>query len=503
MPSTDPDHGLDFRRDARSGKRNTTPFAKAVFGAALREAGQVSAAAALDAERDWRRHYPRHVLALTEAQLRAPADVAVASAQAGLDAAWAGIGFERGGRTLALADAMQRPDPATALHTHTLRGTGPTEVAPWRLPLAGRWLAGNELDDQLGRWLEAGVIEPGHALALRRVIAHPEWFDLSDRTVALLGAGSEAGPLQWLARWRANIVALDLPRPALWQRIAAVVQAGNARLQLPLHNAPATADWSEQAGCDLLRATPEVAAWLASLGKPLDLAAIAYADGAIHVRLSLAMDAVLQSVCAAQPASTRMFMATPTDVFAVPAPIAEAAMRAFAARRTGTRAADATLRALSGGNLLQAHVGGLVDAGSGERAGLIDALVLQQGPNYVLAKRLQQWRALVAWQRGERVSFNVTPSTATTSVTSNAALKAGFAGAHHYAIEVFEPATTNAISAALWVHDLRHVEPATPTHPLLQLAANANHGGLWRVGYLPRSALPLAALRGLLGGRAT
>jgi hypothetical protein len=212
---------------------------------------------------------------------------------------------------------------------------------------------------------------------------------------------------------------------------------------------------------------------------------------------------VLQAVCAAQPASTRMFMATPTDVFAVPAPIAEAAMRAFAARRSGTRAADATLRALSGGNLLQPHVGGLIDAGSGERAGLIDALVLQQGPNYVLAKRLQQWRALVAWERGERVSFNVTPSTATTSVTSNAALKAGFAGAHHYAIEVFEPATTNAISAALWVHDLRHAEPAAPTHPLLHLATNANHGGLWRTGYLPRSALPLAALRGLLGSGPT
>ncbi|RZU01027.1 hypothetical protein [Rivibacter subsaxonicus] len=501
MSSTpaDPDHGLDFRRDPRNGKRNTTPFAKAVFGATLHALGAQGASAALEAERDWRRHYPRHLLALTEAQLRADGAGALAAAGAGLDAAWSGIGFERGGRTLALAEAMRAP-VAASLHTHVVRGQGAAAVERWRLPLRGRWLEGAELEDQIDRWLEAGVIEPGHARALRRVMAHPEWFDLSDRHVALLGAGSEAGPLQWLARWRANIVALDLPRPAVWQRIEAVVRAGNARLLLPLRDGGGSADWSELAGCDLLRATPEVGAWLCSLGVPLDLAAIAYADGATHVRVSLAMDAVMQVVCEAQPASSRMFMATPTDIFAVPARVAEAAMRAFAERRPGTRAADAVLGALSGGSLLQPHVGGLLDAGGGERAGIIDALVLQQGPNYALAKRLQQWRALLAWQRGERVSFNVTPSTTTTSVVKHPALKAGFAGAHHYAVEVFEPATTNAISAALWVHDLRHDEPAPAGHPLLRLAANANHGGLWRVGYLPRSALPLAAVRGLLGG---
>jgi hypothetical protein len=29
--------------------------------------------------------------------------------------------------------------------------------------------------------------------------------------MVLFGAGSEAGPLSWLAKWRANIVAIDLP----------------------------------------------------------------------------------------------------------------------------------------------------------------------------------------------------------------------------------------------------------------------------------------------------
>ncbi len=41
-------------------------------------------------------------------------------------------------------------------------------------------------------WLDAGVIEPSHAEALIACVEHPEWFDLSDRTMVLFGAASEA-----------------------------------------------------------------------------------------------------------------------------------------------------------------------------------------------------------------------------------------------------------------------------------------------------------------------
>ena len=74
-----------------------------------------------------------------------------------------------------------------------------------------------------------------------------------------------------------------------------------------------------------------------------------------------------------------------------------------------------------------------------------------QGPNYALAKRLQQWRAIWARSIGYRVSLNIAPSTTTASVVKNPALAAGFAGASAFGIEVFEPETTNALMAALWV----------------------------------------------------
>jgi hypothetical protein len=38
-------------------------------------------------------------------------------------------------------------------------------------------------------------------------------------------------------------------------------------------------------------------------------------------------------------------------------------------------------------------------------------------------------------------------------------------------------------------------------HPLQLLSEGANHGGLWRVPYLPRSVLPFAALLGMMKRR--
>ena len=181
-------------------------------------------------------------------------------------------------------------------------------------------------------------------------------------------------------------------------------------------------------------------------------------------------------------------------------------MRAYQDRGTLKRLAQAGLRAGSGGRSFVPHIEGLVEADDGSRRGIVDCLVIEQGPNYALAKRLQQWRAIVARAAGHVASINVAPSTTTASVLSNPALAAGFRGAKAFDIEVFEPATTNALMAAMWVHDLRNpaavARPEVPlAHPLDLICAAANHGGLWRVPYLPRSVLPFAALLGMMKRR--
>jgi hypothetical protein len=136
----------------------------------------------------------------------------------------------------------------------------------------------------------------------------------------------------------------------------------------------------------------------------------------------------------------------------------------------------------------------------GSDPGICDSIVPQQGPNYALAKRLQRWRATDARAAGAQVSFHVAPPTRTRSVVKNRALAAAYAGAHLFGVEVFEPATSNTLMAALLVHDLRNQRVAAE-HPWEDEAYAAAHGGLWRAPYAPRSALGLAALIGFGGAR--
>ena len=52
----------------------------------------------------------------------------------------------------------------------------------------------------------------------------------------------------------------------------------------------------------------------------------------------------------------------------------------------------------------------------------------QQGPNYILAKRLQHWRVIVASHAGINCSSNIAPATTTASVLSNKAASALYRG---------------------------------------------------------------------------
>jgi hypothetical protein len=84
-------------------------------------------------------------------------------------------------------------------------------------------------------------------------------------------------------------------------------------------------------------------------------------------------------------------------------------------------------------------------------------------------------------------------------VTKNRVLAAAYAGAPRFGLEVFEPATTKTLMAALLVHDLYADGGPAQGHPWQDEAHAAAHGGMWRVPYAPRSALGLAALLGYRG----
>ncbi|HYO40448.1 MAG TPA: hypothetical protein VER39_12425, partial [Nocardioidaceae bacterium] len=251
-----------------------------------------------------------------------------------------------------------------------------------------------------------------------------------------------------------------------------------------------SSDDPTRAGIDLVADVPAVAEWLLGLDRPLVLGNYVYADGADNVRVSMAVDAVTTTLLEARDDVALGFLATPTDVYAVPRDAVEASTDAYASRSAGARALGRPLRTVSGGRLLRrAYL-------PGADPGITDSLVPQQGPNYALAKRLQRWRATVARASGTTVSMNVAPPTRTRSVVRNRALAAAYAGAHRFGVEVFEPATANVLMAALLVHDLHTGGGPAHAEPWQDEAYGAVHGGLWRTAYAPRSALGLAALLG-------
>ena len=465
------------------GQRSSSAFGRAVVADALRAADPEGAERVL-ATKDWRSGYLPHFRRLIEVGLPSY-DAALKSARNGLASVHERMQYDGDGGEQRLLGALSGGSP---LQTVDVKGEGDRETE-LSIPYRGERLRGDALQRQLDTWVAKGSIEPSCAQAVRLVVDNPDWLDLSDRQVVVLGAGAEMGPLQAMLRWGGNLVGIDLPRADLWSRVLGVARAGAGRLTVPVR--PGSGDIEKNAGVDLLTDLPDVAAWLGSLSGPLVLGNYVYADGVTNLRVSSAVDALTVHLLAQRDDVALSFLATPTDVFAVPPEVVEHAGSGTAPGRV-LRTLRVPLRAVSGGRLLVPNYPGDVP--------VCDSLVPQQGPNYALAKRLQRWRAAVARDEGVDVSLNVAPPTRTRSVVKNRLLATAYAGARRFGVEVFEPATSNVLMAALLVHDLRTTTPPR-THPFYAEASAAAHGGLWRQPYSPRSVLGLAVLVGVGGSK--
>jgi hypothetical protein len=488
--------GVAFPADA-AGRRSTSALGRSVAADALRATDPVGALGA-EQETNWRSGYLTHFRRLIEA--------GAASREAALSIAGHGLGSLHERMRVVRPDGSESPigelltAPAgRSFGSVAVAGSGEPE-AELALPYQGERLRGDALLRRLDAWVAAGIVEPSCAEAVRTVAGNPEWLSLPGRTVAVLGAGSEIGPLPVLLRWGATVAGIDLPRQQLWDRVLESARAGAGTLVMPVREPAAGA--AAAAGADITSEVPEIAAWLGGLDGPLVLGNYVYADGAANVRVCMAADALTMRLQAERDELALAFLATPTDVFVVPADAVAQSVRAYEARPRMAKVAGRPLRMVSGGRLLRrAYL-------PGADPGINDSLVAQQGPNYALAKRLQRWRAAVAREAGTTVSLNVAPPTRTRSVLKNRGLAAAYAGAHRFGVEAFEPDTCRVLMAALLVYDLNAgggpdtgsgvaaASDPNPAPPWQHEAHAAAHGGLWRGAYAPRSALGLAALLG-------
>jgi hypothetical protein len=473
---------------AADGRRSTSALGRAIVADALSQVDPAAARAA-EQETNWRTGYLAHFRGLIEAGL-ASKQAALSVARDGLESLYRRMRvIGRDGEEAGLGALVSVP-AGGGLATVTVAGTGTAE-RELSVPYRGEHLRGSALLGRLDAWVTAGVIEPSCAEAMRTVAANPDWLALPGRTIVVLGAGAEVGPLPVLLSWGARVIGVDLPRPVIWERVLTEARRGAGTLLVPVAAAGADdADLVQRAGLDLTDDVPVVADWLCGFDGPLVLGNYVYADGAANVLLSSAVDVLTSRLRAARADVALAFLATPTDVFAVPADAVAQAARAYAARAAWAKLGGWPLRALSGGRLLRRAYP------PGADPGICDSLIPQQGPNYALAKRVQRWRATLARDLGALVSMNVAPPTRTRSVLKNRALAAAYVGAPRFGVEVFEPATTKTLMAALLVHDLHTGGGPAQAHPWQDEAHAAAHGGLWRSAYEPRSALTLAALIG-------
>ena len=485
-------NGVAVPADQNS-RRSTSAFAQMVLSEAIGDSDAEAANAAL-LQTDWRKNYHRHFVAASAAGIASPKD-ARDIASRGLGAVGAAMRFVRDGEDQLLSDVMSAPATAAPFDTKVIRATeGP--LPSYTVPYRGLDLEGADLRRQLERWIAAGVIEVSAASAIEEVLDSPDWLDLSDLTFVVMGAGAELGPYPALMGLGAKVVAIDLPSDGIWDRLLER-SGGLSKLLYPTRNG--------RAGADLTTDLPELRDWIATIGGPIVMGGYAYADGEAHLRVSAAQDALIATAVERRPPGsvTVAHLLTPTDCYAIDEATAEASRMAWASRPLGLRATQGALRTLSGGRLFHQAITEVIDGKEGYRSAVFDTLVTEQGPNYALAKRIQEWRAVDMRARGLRVSANVSPSSNTRSVTKNKALAAAYRGAGMFNIEVFEPGTTNALMALLLIRDLRTTAgPADPfvelANPLQLLSDAACHGGLWRSPYKTRTALPLAAVRGAL-----
>lgn len=478
--------------DSSPGSRSTADFARSVLQASLSGVDD-AAAAAVAIEKNWRAGYLPHFRALVGSGLGSSLDATTIAAQ-GL---------------AAVADQMQwvnsdgTSQPLSQLGadggfgTLELGGEG-TPVAELVIPFNGTQLRGTALIDQLDAWVQAGSMEPSAAESLKQVAAHPEWLSLPGRTLMALGAGAEIGPIGVFLNWGATVAAVDLPRPAIWERLTETASASAGTLLAPIRDrAGDAAGDPDTLGVDLLTELPQLMGWLnqvaasEELGAPV-LGNFLYADGGTNVRVAAAGHALAQHLTRQRPETALGFLATPTDVFVVPDAAVAVSHQRWAQRPAWSKVVGGALAGVSGKRLIQPNYRGATTPE------MVDSLVPQQGPNYALGKRIHRWQATAQWAQGRPVSMNVAPATRTRSVMKNKALAAAYVGAHHYGVEVFAPDTTRVVMAALLVHDLYGTTP-TFAHPWELEAHQATHGGLWRTAYTPRSALTLAAVLGAPG----
>lgn len=248
----------------------------------------------------------------------------------------------------------------------------------------------------------------------------------------------------------------------MWARLFKAARESSGSIIFPMTKPQKECKTDEEViqhvGCNLIEQPAQILNFLSDIakGKPLTIGNYTYLDGDLHVKLSLAADAIIKHMRLRRPNDVAAaFLCTPTDIHAVPDAAHRAAVKNYGLHPG--RLLEGVIQLLSMGKFLRKNA--LPPLKNNIK--VVDGLSVAQGPNYALAKRLQHWRSMIEYDAGGIVSTSIAPSTATLSVVSNKTFGWAYGGMPYFKpFEIFQQETTNAVMGGLLIADVTQGDSA-------------------------------------------
>jgi hypothetical protein len=415
---------------------------------------------------------------------------------------------------------METYKSTNTLNTAVIKGNGKKGGSEFVVNYKGKDISGKELKDQLEQWARYGTIEKDAASSMQSLCDGK--VDLKGQYYVLIGAGSAMGPYYKLLEHGATVVCVDIPgkwgeRPAgMWKRLIEVARNSPGEILIPLSDVEQKQCKTDDeliaaAGCNLMEAPAQILKWLKTIAEDHQLCVgnYTYLDGELHVKLAIAADSIISGLCHARPDTKVAFLCTPTDLHVINDDAYNAAVSNYGWHFG--RGIEAFFQLISFGKYLKKNASKPLKTNNANKTlKIVDGLSVAQGPNYALAKRLQHWRAMIAYDQGHVVSSNIAPSTATLSVVSNRTFGWAYGGMPYFKpYEIFQQETTNGVMGAMLIYDTTDKKSASNPknrksyeidNTLELFKHNSVHGGTWRAAYTVDSIGEVSVLIHFLGG---
>lgn len=448
---------------------------------------------ALGQSKDWREHYQEVFAQL--AAVEALDEQAVLQRQI-LDSVHEEIrdDSDRSLKELVATGFLAAGSSSTQLKLDSAIGNG--EPSP--LATIGTATAENLINHQLA---EAGLLADLTSYD-RMVTDDCLDIELANTVFVAIGANAELALTEELLALGANVVAIARPNQEKWQRLIEFAAASAGTLNYP--------SLEGRVGLALDTEIELIAEYLGRVlyahpGKRIVCLGFVYAPGSAQIIASAAQDA-LMSALAEQVGIERFvagWLATPLDSYLVKKDLLDSQQHDFSHRNFLVRLRDAIFglsRARADSALKGVKSAQAIESELTRRsATVLDFSARRQGSSYLLAKRIERWRAAELVSRGYQVWFQVTPAARTNSTLGYKFVRAAYRGLARLGVVTFEAWMLRDLLTACLLGRLGSKKDvgSGADSGFEGFAATAIHGKLWRLPYRLEAVWRTSFLMGL------